>query len=170
MRTRLDPMLDIVFKMLFGSQAGREALIDLLTAVLRPPRPITDVRVLNPEVGREQVGDKGIVLDLLVELSDGTRIDVEMQVARRAGLRRRAIYYWSRLYSGQLERGQPYTALRPVISVIFLDYVEFDTTRFHSTFRIMETQEHFTFSNALELHVIELPKRMGAARQERAPC
>jgi len=113
MRTRLDPTLDIVFKMLFGSQAGREALIDLLTAVLRPPRPITDVRVLNPEVGREQVGDKGIVLDLLVELSDGTRIDVEMQVARRAGLRRRAIYYWSRLYSGQLERGQPYTALRP---------------------------------------------------------
>jgi len=50
--------------------------------------------------------------------------------------------------------------------VIFLDYVEFDTTRFHSTFRIMETQEHFTFSNALELHVIELPKRVGAARQD----
>ena len=37
MRTRLDPTLDIVFKMLFGSRAGREALIDLLTAVLRPP-------------------------------------------------------------------------------------------------------------------------------------
>ena len=169
MRTTLDPTLDVVFKMLFGSRASRGALVDLLTAVLRPPRPITDVRVLNPEVGREQVEDKGIVLDLLVEFDDGTRVDVEMQVARRAGLRRRAVYYWARLFSGQLERGQPYTALRPVISVLFLDYIELDTPRFHSTFRIMEAHDHLVFSNVLELHVIELPKRARAARQDERP-
>ena len=169
MRTTLDPTLDIVFKLLFGSRANREALISLLTAVLRPPVPISEVQVLNPEVGREQVDDKGIVLDLLVVLADGTRINVEMQVDRRPAFCHRVLYYWSRVFAAQLERGQPYSALRPVVSILFLDYVELDTPRFHSTFRVLEVHEHFPFSDALELHVIELPKRNGprdAARQE----
>jgi len=171
MRTTLDPTLDIVFKLLFALRANREALVSLLTAVLRPPVPIAEVHVLNPEINREQVDDKGIVLDLLVVLADGTRIDVEMQADRRSGFRHRVLYYWSRVFVSQLERGQPYTALRPVVCILFLDYVEFDTPHFHSTFRVLEGHEHFPFSNALELHVIELPKRndpRGGARQEDA--
>ncbi len=40
MRTTLDPTLDIVFKLLFGASESHEALISLLTAVLRPARPM----------------------------------------------------------------------------------------------------------------------------------
>lgn len=36
MRTTLDLTLDIVFKLLFEARESREALISLLTAVLRP--------------------------------------------------------------------------------------------------------------------------------------
>jgi hypothetical protein len=43
-----------------------------LTAVLRPKSPITSVTVPNPEIPRESVLDKGIVLDLLAVL-DGLR-------------------------------------------------------------------------------------------------
>lgn len=171
MRTTLDPTLDIVFKLLFGASTSRDSLIALLTAVLRPPVPITDVRVLNPEIDVEAVGERGIVPDLLVELIDGTRIDVEMQATRRAASRSRSLYYWARTYGGQLQRGQPYADLRPVVSILFLDYCELETERFHPVFRIMEAHEHFTYSDAFELHVVELPKRRrpgAAARQEEA--
>lgn len=91
MRSTLDPTLDVVFKLLFGSASNRDALIDLLTAVLRPRVPITSVEVLNPEVSREQANDRGIVLDLLVSFEDGTQVDLEMQTTRREGFRNRAL-------------------------------------------------------------------------------
>ncbi len=48
MRSTLDPTLDIIFKMLFARDEAQ--LIALLTAVLRPARPIAKVQVRNPEV------------------------------------------------------------------------------------------------------------------------
>jgi len=44
----LDPTLDIVFTLLLGSPETKDCLIALLTAVLKPASPITDVEVLNP--------------------------------------------------------------------------------------------------------------------------
>jgi predicted transposase/invertase (TIGR01784 family) len=162
-RSTLDPTLDVIFKLLFGSASNRDALIDLLTAVLRPRVPIASVEVLNPEVSPEQANDRGIVLDLLVSFEDGTQVDIEMQTTRREGFRNRVLFYWARLYARQLRRGKPYSDLRPVIAVLFLDYVEFETPHFHSEFRVLEVHDHFPFSDALTLHVIELPKRNATA-------
>ncbi len=64
MRRTLDPKLDIVFKLLFGSPESKDFLISLLTAVIRPRDTIVDVEVLNPEIPKEAFKDKGIVLDL----------------------------------------------------------------------------------------------------------
>lgn len=91
MRSSLDPTLDIIFKILFARDAAQ--LIALLTAVLRPPEPITKVQVRNPDVAPAQANDKNIVLDILVELKDGTLLDVEMQAQKRAAFRERTLYY-----------------------------------------------------------------------------
>jgi predicted transposase/invertase (TIGR01784 family) len=159
MRRLLDPTLDVVFKLLFttGPESPR-VLRSLLTAVLRPKSPITSVTVLNPEIPRESVLDKGIVLDLLAVLEDGTRLDVEMQSDKRPAFRNRALYYWARTFSQQLERGADYHALRPVISVLFLDYPELEAGRLHSIFQLLETHDHVRFTDALEIHLIELPE------------
>ena len=78
---------------------------------------------------------------------------------------------WARDYGGQLERGEGFEALKPVVSVIFLDYVEFEGDRWHSEFRLREVEDHTPLSDALVLHVLELPKRnsgVPGARQEDA--
>lgn len=74
------PTNDGVFKLLFAAEDNRPGLIGLLTAVLQPPQPITDAKVLNPEIPKENITDKGTTLDILVELADGSRINVEMQM------------------------------------------------------------------------------------------
>ena len=43
----LDPKLDIVFKMLFAAPRNKEALIDIITAVINPASPILELEVLN---------------------------------------------------------------------------------------------------------------------------
>jgi len=78
-RHTLDPKLDIVFWMLFGRESNRPLLVSLLTAVLKPAEPIVHVELLNPELERAAMDEKGIVLDLRVMLGSGEQVDIEMQ-------------------------------------------------------------------------------------------
>ena len=158
MQKLLDPTLDIVFKLLFTSGPDSDvALGGLLTAVLSPPRPIVSITVLNPLIAGVDVTDKGIALDLLLELDDGTQIDLEMQSDKRHAFRNRALFYWARLFGGKLERGDEYARLKPAVSVLFLDYRELPGNRLHSIFHVLETHDHSRFSDAFEMHVIEPP-------------
>ena len=168
-RRTLDPTLDVVFKMLLTRAPESHALlVSLLTAVIRPPTPFAEVVVLNPEVPSGDALERGVVLDLHARLEDGTHLDIEMQSDKRPAFRERALFYWARLYGSELERGEDYPALRPVVSVLFLDYRELRGARLHSVFHVLEVHDHERFSDALALHVIELPKIPLATAQERA--
>lgn len=159
MRSTLAPTNDVVFKLLFGAPDSRGILTALLTAVLEPPSPIVVVEVLNPEIPRELVDDKGIALDLHVRLADGRHLDVEMQTTPHRAFRARALYYWARTFGAQLERGESYRQLRPVISVLLLDYVD-PTGALHSTFIVADRCTHAPYSDHLELHLVELPRAL----------
>ena len=82
----LDPTLDVVFKLLFTRHDdAHEALIGLLTAVLRPAQPIASVEILDPAVGLDDVDDKSIVLDVRVRFRDGTTLnETPVGVRRRS--------------------------------------------------------------------------------------
>jgi predicted transposase/invertase (TIGR01784 family) len=82
--TLLDPKLDVVFSRLFGAEQNRTLLIDLLNAVLRPPRPIVSVEMLPTQAEPLEVDGKPIALDLRVSLAGGEQIDVEMQTRQKA--------------------------------------------------------------------------------------
>jgi predicted transposase/invertase (TIGR01784 family) len=164
----LDPSLDVVFKLLFTSRPeSNELLIALLTAVLRPQKPFKNVVVRNPEIPREAIENHGTVLDIFAELEDGTRLDIEMQCDRRPSFRKRALYYWARMFGGDLARGSEYDGIRPAISVLFLGYRELRGDRVHSIFRLLEVHDHERFAEEMELHVIELGKLDRATSEER---
>jgi len=105
MRQTLDPKLDVVFKLLFADERNKALLISLLNAVLRPPSPILDLVVLNPELPKEATDERGAVLDIRVRLTDGTQIDLELQARQHPGLRERELFYWARMYTSQIGRG-----------------------------------------------------------------
>jgi predicted transposase/invertase (TIGR01784 family) len=158
-RRTLDPKNDVVFKLLLAAEKNRDILIMLLTAVLAPKSPIASADVLNPEIERDNWDDKGTVLDIHVRFADGTEVDVEMQSARHKGLRERTLYYWARLFAGELKAGRPYSDLMPVLGVFILDFDELPTERLHSIFQVRERHEGYCLCPVLELHFLELPKR-----------
>jgi hypothetical protein len=53
------------------------------------------------------------------------------------GLRQRALFYWARLYTSQIGKGDGYVDLAPTLSMFILDFVELETTRYHSHFRLL---------------------------------
>jgi predicted transposase/invertase (TIGR01784 family) len=161
-RETLDPKLDIVFKMLFGHPDNQSLLVSFLTAVLRPASPIRAVRV-ETEPLRSAVEHKEIALDIHVEFEDGQQVNVEMQTEPRPARRERALYYWARMFAGQLSRGDGYEELCRSVVVLILGFKELRGERFHSLFRVREVHDSEELSEQLEIHVLELPKLWAAA-------
>ena len=165
----LDPTLDVVFALLFGSSNNRDLLVPLLTAVLQPRVPIGEVTVLNPNLPKQLVSERGAVVDVLIRLQDGRRVDVEMQSREQRSLLPRVLYYWAGMFRGQLERGDDFTDLAPCVSILIAKHRELPGTRYHSTFRVLEVHDQALFSPELELHTLELPKLPPGSSGHRDP-
>jgi predicted transposase/invertase (TIGR01784 family) len=160
-RHTLDPKIDVVFKMLFTDERNLHLLTALLQDFLQPNSPITAVEVLNPELRRDNISDRGGIVDLLVQFDGGARVHVEMQLSSQPFFVERALFYWARAYSGQLSEGDHYGELSPTTGIFILNYYELRTESYHSTFRLLEGSTHERLSSALELHFLELPKIPG---------
>ncbi len=112
----LDPKIDIVFKMLLADEDAEPILVSLLNAIIHGTHPITKAKVLNPELPKRYIDDKGTILDILAELNNGERVNIEMQMSNKGDTRSRALYHWARIYSSQLKKGKvhSYRSLKPV--------------------------------------------------------
>jgi predicted transposase/invertase (TIGR01784 family) len=152
----LDPKLDVVFKMLFAEPRNAHLLKSLLTAVLNPREPIVRATVLDPELPKDLATDRGVRLDVLVELAGGKLVDVEMECDLRRAHGARWLYHWARLYSSRLRRGDPFEPVEPVVCIVFLDARS--ASRFHSTYEVREIHNRSRLSEVLAIHVVELPR------------
>jgi predicted transposase/invertase (TIGR01784 family) len=121
----LDPKNDAIFKALFVDPEMNQSLVSLVTAVIKPIRPIVSLKVLNPEISIKYFKHRGYTLDILAELADGTFVDIEMQMNREKSRKKRALHYWSRIYSGGLRKSQPYSKANPTVVIFFLNYIHF---------------------------------------------
>ncbi|MDM8540121.1 Rpn family recombination-promoting nuclease/putative transposase [Desulfococcaceae bacterium HSG9] len=156
----LTPKLDLVFKSLFSQDT--ELLADLINAVLNPPmrRRIRSVELLNPGILPETIIQKFIILDIRASDETGRQYDIEMQVRRYDDYNQRTIYYLSRMYAEQLQAGDEYGALKPVIGIHFLDYEQFPEYRdYHFSFELRDQRyPELCLTEDLALHIFEMPK------------
>ena len=154
-RRTLDPKLDVVFKLLFTRNP--DLLVSLLTAVLRPAVPIVSVTLKDRALPKTAVLDKGGFLDVLVELQGGELVDVEMQCRALPGRRRRTLLYWARLYGAQGGAGRLHESWPTCVCVFILAFQDLPGERFHRIFQVRDVDDGEVFSDALELHTVELP-------------
>src|SRR5438132_6616640 len=157
----IDPKVDYAFKHLFGREATRPILIDLLDNILDPGpgREIRDLELLNPFNPKEALDDKLSILDIKSRDQSGRQFNVEMQMLAFRYYEKRILYYCARLHQQQLREGQDYLELKPTISISFLDHVLFpQAPDFHLRFRLLEASHHFPFTEDMEFHILELPK------------
>src|SRR5437588_10537864 len=123
----VDIKVDYAFKHLFGREATRPILIDVIDSVLNPPpgHRIRDIELLNPFNAKEALDDKLSILDIKARDQAGRQFNVEMQLLAFRYYEKRIVYYWSKLHQQQLHEGQDYLAVRPTVSISFLNHVFF---------------------------------------------
>ena len=115
--TGVSPRVNLIFQRIFGAPGSEPLLIDLLNSVLRPARPIVEVRLLHPVLSPEHHEGRALIVDLVAIDDQGVRVQVEMQTSSHGHLRPRMLLGWAKLYGGQLSAGEGFAALRPVISL-----------------------------------------------------
>jgi predicted transposase/invertase (TIGR01784 family) len=157
----IDPKVDYAFKHVFGREANRPILIDLIDAVLNPApsHQIVEIELLNPFNLKETLDDKISILDIKARDQAGRQFNVEMQMLAYQYFEKRILYYWSRLHQQQLHEGQDYGAIRPTVSISFLDHQLFpQVPDYHLHFRLLEASHGFALSDDIDFHMLELPK------------
>ena len=115
----LNPMIDCVFKAILGSEKNKNLIIHFLNAVLElcGPNRITDIVLLNPYNERNFITDKLSVVDVKARQVNDEHIQIEVQLNAHPALSERMLFTWAAIYRSQIQKGQNYSDLNPVISI-----------------------------------------------------
>ena len=118
----LPPKMDFVFKRIFGNENHPNILISFLNAVLNPVDPIKSVNLKDTTIEKSHLEDKYSRLDVKAITNKGEHINIEIQLKDEYNMIKRSLYYWSKLYEGQLENGENYQKLSRTICINLLDF------------------------------------------------
>ncbi len=157
----IDPKTDFAFKKIFGSDQSHPILISFINHMVYDGEPIVvDLEILNPYQAPKIAGMKATYLDVRAKLNTGEFVIIEMQVLNVAGFEKRVLYNATKAYAVQLDSGEHYTTLTPVIALTITDFEmfsEFPDVR--SRFILKERNNLVEYPVCdLELIFIELPK------------
>lgn len=153
--------IDFAFKQLFGTNGSEDILIAFLNAMLQESleSPIASLQLEDPHLQREHTNDKLSILDISATLDTGTKVNVEIQLNNNHDMMKRSLYYWGKLYTSQLQKGMPYSALRKTITINLLNFIIFlDHKEFHTKGTLWNTQQQKLLSDDIEIHIVEIPK------------
>lgn len=153
----MSPTVDVCFAGLMENPVVRKGFC---AAVMRiPPDLIGETMLLPTHLRRENAQDKLGILDVVVKLKDGTHINLEMQVRYFEFWDERALFYLSRMFSGQLEYGDSYKKLGKCIHVSILDFVRFpEDEKCYRTLHFRDDESSELYNDKMEIQILELRK------------
>ncbi|WP_269208725.1 Rpn family recombination-promoting nuclease/putative transposase [Rickettsia australis] len=81
---------------------------------------VKEVTLINPYNPKSFLNNKLSVLDIKAKGESGKIFNIEIQVTDEANYDKRALYYWAKLYVGQLKEGSRYSELNKTIGIHIL--------------------------------------------------
>ena len=142
-----------MFKKVFGDSKDKMPLRKLLECVLGiNPKEIT---ILNSEIIGSSYYNKGTIVDLIVEIEDGTKIGIEMNTNVNRSLINRNLYYMFKMIGQDRKRGSMYKELKKHIQI------NFDCEGYHKEpimrYKLMEEKTKDILTDKIEIIRIDVP-------------
>lgn len=157
---------DYLFRALL--QKNNRVLTHLICALLHlQPNEVETVTIENPIVLGEALDSKSFVLDIRVRLNNHILINLEMQIINYKNWPERSLTYLCRNFD-QLQSGQDYLEIRPVIHISFLDFSLFpEYPEFYATYKLLNEKNHNVFTDKFILSVVDLRRTDIATIEDR---
>ena len=163
----LQPKIDIVFQSLFNKK-NEEITKSFIEALL--DEKVNSIEINDTkELTRDKPMNKLGILDLELDINNKEKVDVEVQLLKNDEFIHRLLYYWSRLYSKQMQRGEEYIKAKRVVIIAIVDF-EIDITkelrRMETIWNIREKEKtEKMLTDLLEIRIINL-RRVREAYQK----
>lgn len=165
--TYINPRVDLVFKKIFGVEENKDLLISLINSIVSEQDQVTDLTLLNPYNNKNFANDKLSILDVKAKDKNGRMFNIEIQVTDEADYDKRALYYWAKLYTEQLQGGMNYRYLSKAIGIHILNFTSIPhAPKYHNVFHVREKDSDILYFHDLELHTIELGKFSSLSEKE----
>lgn len=162
----MSPTNDFCFKELMQNPKVRKGFISCI--LKKSPEEIAETILMPTETKRDYADDKLSVLDVKILLADGTKMDLEMQVAYFGSWDKRVLFYLAKMYTEQIRKGEDYEKLKKCVHVGILDFVRFpESDECYHKINLCNCKNGEIYTDLLELHILELPK-LPAARAKLA--
>ena len=154
----ISPKMDFCMKQLFQNEVVRKYFLsDVLDIPVKDNR---STRIQNTFLWKRYRNQKLGILDVLMEMNDNTKINVELQVKRIKYWEKRQLFYLAKIYVSDLLMGEEYHKLKRCIDISILDFeLDMNTDEYHRVYKLRD-EEGNVFSEDWEIHVLELGKRL----------
>ena len=152
---------DYVFKRIFGKKGNEDITIGFLetiTGIRYDKISLEDTPILERELIESKMG----VLDVKVVANKIIDIDIEMQVLKNENEAERILWYWAKMYSASIKRGEGYENTNKAICILIADFCLENLNsipKYHTKWQIREEDfGNVILTEKLEIHIIELEK------------
>ncbi|MBR4907980.1 MAG: Rpn family recombination-promoting nuclease/putative transposase [Acidaminococcaceae bacterium] len=160
----LNRMNDAFAKYIFANEKRKQLTLGLVNSFFEfeGTAEIKDFEFVDRELDPDREQGKGVVLDVVGKSSDGTLVNVEIQLQQYDFMDRRTLHYWAQLYHRRLQKGEDFHSLARTVTINILDYRLFtdeEWPEYHSCFAVLNTKDlQHALTKDLEIHFVELPK------------
>ena len=156
---------DLIFRIFFADERNEEDLISLLKAVLNLPEDdYNEIEIADPHLLPEYADDKYAIIDVKLHTKSRKVIHIEIQLKVTPELKKRIVFYESKLITEQLGAGSNYDDIQNVISIIILDKTLIEgSQRYHHRFAFADLDAGVELTDIVAIHTLELDKLPQAA-------
>ena len=140
---------DFSFKYLFQNEAIRRHFISDALGI--PLKDIRSVRMANTFLWKQYWKQKQGILDVVLELNDDSKVNIELQIEVMSYWDKRSLFYWAKMFMEGLLTGQKYKKLKRCICISILGFNLDDHPEYHKVYRLRDETGH-EFSDMMELN------------------
>ena len=158
---RYIPTNDYVFKRIFGYKGNEDITADFLKAVTGVE--YKDIYLEGtPILERDLIENKMGVLDVKIVADEINNIDIEMQITKSEYIADRILWYWAKMYSMSMEKGDTYDSTKRATCILIADFKLENLKnipKFKTKWNVREEEyKDVILTNKLEIIIIELEK------------
>lgn len=159
------PTVDFCFQKLMENPKVRRGFVAALMRV--HPDKIRETKLLPTLLHGETAEEKLGILDVRVLMTDGTQLNLEMQVRYFEYWDERALFYLGKMFVSQLKKGDDYEKLKKCIHVSILDFVRFPGDDVcYRTLHFRDDRTGEIYSDKMEIQILELQKLPRKLKEE----
>jgi predicted transposase/invertase (TIGR01784 family) len=160
------PRNDLVFKRIFGDKRSGNILKSFLKSILNlDENDLSKIEIvesstrINKAENKEEI-DKNMVLDIKCTTETGKIIGIEIQIANDPNMRDRIIFNSSRTIADQLFRGEEYSELKKVITIVIsVEHIIIkENNNYRFCFSYYDAKNNVELSKLSEIHILEAKK------------